>query len=684
MSRFFSICLIFLISTAINASPTLQKHDSVTYHSIRIDSSEGGDSGNSGTWTAIHVTLTGVKVLGQRYLNGSVNYSYVSNYQGTKAQLGLRFYDSKSRASTISKYHSAGGYRKERATQSYLQHIGNAKFGKSSNMKQFMSAVKRHSEQDYVLLHWALINSNDIIKYAIDKKMLSNRAASGYKRTGEFVKAAYGDVYKNKKVVAEADTMSEAFLLRDKNERLELKNQKLVSQIAGLSKQIKKLRKDVKDANDERSKYEKTILDTESIMSSNQEKLVDLSEKLNIVQQEKNNLEKQISKEAQERLNEIENEHKQKISKYQAIISSNEAELTKVRAELKSRTSEVKNLNAELSSLKQANSNMKKGSSEEVQEKNKIVDGLYREIARLEKKVQNAEGDIRIQLTKATNENLALKNQISELKAEQRVQLNIRDKVVARQEQNISELESTINAITEKENKKHAALKQELANVQEKLKQKTTHLEAITSILNGGSSPNVQETTPIKEFKSTGPEPSLIKRNYERRSSAVNEQNAQNWFLAQDTDIRKGIQIVLKSAGYYSSSIDGKWGKGTEQAIHQYNSSLSNGQNSEPFRDNLITSAQEALKAQSKQSDQLNFSMTCPTPQGVQTFEVIGNSFRNGNKGVFPIDNEAIVKDEHNVYFVIIKDVMALNFDFKDRNMYQFYGDSRELMAECD
>jgi hypothetical protein len=81
-------------------------------------------------------------------------------------------------------------------------------------------------------------------------------------------------------------------------------------------------------------------------------------------------------------------------------------------------------------------------------------------------------------------------------------------------------------------------------------------------------------------------------------------------------------------------------------------------------------------------------SMTCKTPQGEQVFKIAGNQFYNGDRGIFPIDGNAVKETKKNVItLVIIKDKMALVYDFNEKAIFKVIVENnkgkKERFAEC-
>ena len=139
-------------------------------------------------------------------------------------------------------------------------------------MTQFLYGAKANSEQDYIMLAWMLANSNDIIKYAVENdSRMSSRAKIGWRKVGDFTRAAYGGSVSNlNKILAAADdktpSASTAKIVAKKlTPQLSFKTRDLIN---GLESKNKQLTFQVKSLN-ERSTYlkkqsEKFIADTAS------------------------------------------------------------------------------------------------------------------------------------------------------------------------------------------------------------------------------------------------------------------------------------------------------------------------------------------------------------------------------------------------------------------------------------
>ena len=195
--------LIFLFSISLSSIATaaivLPAHNSVTYDLISIDTDEARKGGDR--WIAVRVRLYGVKVLGKKFLNGSVKFSYESHFQGDRADLGLRIIDPASAlvssnsgmVGSISKTVSRGQYKKYRREWGTAMYVGGAKFGRQQAIVQFLYGAKANSEQDYIMLAWMLANSNEIIKYAVENdSKITSKAKQGWRMLGDFTRKAHG------------------------------------------------------------------------------------------------------------------------------------------------------------------------------------------------------------------------------------------------------------------------------------------------------------------------------------------------------------------------------------------------------------------------------------------------------------------------------------------------------------
>ena len=275
--------LIFLFSISLSSIATaaivLPAHNSVTYDRIAIDTNEARKGGDQ--WIVVRVKLYGVRVLGQKFLNGSVEFSYDSQFNGNRADLGLRIVDPSSAsamtsysglAGSISKTVSRGQYKKYRREWGTAMYVGGAKFGRQQAIVQFLYGAKANSERDYIMLAWMLANSNEIIKYAVENdSRMSSRAKIGWRKVGDFTRAAYGGSVSNlNKILAAADdktpSASTAKIVAKKlTPQLSFKTRDLIN---GLESKNKQLTFQVKSLN-ERSTYlkkqsEKFIADTAS------------------------------------------------------------------------------------------------------------------------------------------------------------------------------------------------------------------------------------------------------------------------------------------------------------------------------------------------------------------------------------------------------------------------------------
>jgi hypothetical protein len=259
--RLAVLTLLFSISLSSNAAAAvvLPEHNSVTYDRIVISSHEARKSGDK--WIVVKVKLYGVKVVGEKFLNGTVQFSYDSHFKGDRADLGLRVPNSLNVAGSISKVISRGGYKQLKNDWGTTMYVGAAKWGRQSNMAQFLYGAKANSEQDYVMLAWMLANANDIIKYAVqnDTKM-SSKAKAGWKKLKDFTRAAYGNVNNVKSILVQADSKTPpqeitkvaakkivprlSFETRDFINGLESKNKQLEFQITSLNDRVLFLRKE--------------------------------------------------------------------------------------------------------------------------------------------------------------------------------------------------------------------------------------------------------------------------------------------------------------------------------------------------------------------------------------------------------------------------------------------------------
>lgn len=263
----FSISLLTHGAGAI----VLPEHDSVTYNRIAITTNEARKAGD--VWMQVNVKLYGTKVLGKKFLNNSVEFSYDSHFMGNRADLGLKIAKpSSGRAGSISKTVSRGKYKQHKRDWGVNMYVGGAKYGRQQDMTQFLYGAKANSEQDYIMLAWMLANSNEIIKYAVENdSRMSSKAKSGWRRLGDFTRAAYGSSTSNiNKILAAADDKTPStitakvvakkvapqlsFETRDLINRLESKNKQLTFQIKSLNKQSTYLKK----------QSEKLIVDTAS------------------------------------------------------------------------------------------------------------------------------------------------------------------------------------------------------------------------------------------------------------------------------------------------------------------------------------------------------------------------------------------------------------------------------------
>lgn len=263
----FSISLLSHGAGAI----VLPEHDSVTYNRIVISTNEARKA--SDVWIVVNVKLYGTKVLGKKFLNNSVEFSYDSHFMGNRADLGLKIANSSSRvAASISKAVSRGKYKQHKRDWGVSMYVGAAKYGRQQDMTQFLYGAKANSEQDYIMLAWMLANSNDIIKYAVENdSRMSSRAKIGWRKVGDFTRAAYGGSVSNlNKILAAADdktpSASTAKIVAKKlTPQLSFKTRDLIN---GLESKNKQLTFQVKSLN-ERSTYlkkqsEKFIADTAS------------------------------------------------------------------------------------------------------------------------------------------------------------------------------------------------------------------------------------------------------------------------------------------------------------------------------------------------------------------------------------------------------------------------------------
>jgi hypothetical protein len=195
--------LIFLFSISLSSIATaaivLPAHNSVTYDLISIDTDEARKGGDR--WIVVRVRLYGVKVLGKKFLNGDVKFSYDSHFQGDRADLGLKIIDPASAlvssnsgmVGSISKTVSRGQYKKYRREWGTAMYVGGAKFGRQQAIVQFLYGAKANSEQDYIMLAWMLANSNEIIKYAVENdSKITSKAKQGWRMLGDFTRKAHG------------------------------------------------------------------------------------------------------------------------------------------------------------------------------------------------------------------------------------------------------------------------------------------------------------------------------------------------------------------------------------------------------------------------------------------------------------------------------------------------------------
>jgi hypothetical protein len=171
--RLAVLTLLLSISVQSYGALVLPKHDSVTYSRVEVTTNEARKANQR--WILIDVRLYGAKVLGKKFLNGTVQFSYDSHFMGDRADLGLRVSNSSNVAGSISKAVSRGGYKQHKRDWGTNMYVGGAKWGRQSNISQFLYGAKENSEQDYVMLAWMLANANDIIEYAVenDTKMSS-------------------------------------------------------------------------------------------------------------------------------------------------------------------------------------------------------------------------------------------------------------------------------------------------------------------------------------------------------------------------------------------------------------------------------------------------------------------------------------------------------------------------------
>ena len=252
----FSISLLTHGAGAI----VLPEHDSVTYNRIAITTNEARKAGD--VWMQVNVKLYGTKVLGKKFLNNSVEFSYDSHFMGNRADLGLKIAKpSSGRAGSISKTVSRGKYKQHKRDWGVNMYVGGAKYGRQQDMTQFLYGAKANSEQDYIMLAWMLANSNEIIKYAVENdSRMSSKAKSGWRRLGDFTRAAYGSSTSNiNKILAAADDKTPStitakvvakkvapqlsFETRDFINRLESKNKQLTFQVKSLNKRSTYLKK---------------------------------------------------------------------------------------------------------------------------------------------------------------------------------------------------------------------------------------------------------------------------------------------------------------------------------------------------------------------------------------------------------------------------------------------------------
>ena len=252
----FSISLLTHGAGAI----VLPEHDSVTYNRIAITTNEARKAGD--VWMQVNVKLYGTKVLGKKFLNNSVEFSYDSHFMGNRADLGLKIAKpSSGRAGSISKTVSRGKYKQHKRDWGVNMYVGGAKYGRQQDMTQFLYGAKANSEQDYIMLAWMLANSNEIIKYAVENdSRMSSKAKSGWRRLGDFTRAAYGSSTSNiNKILAAADDKTPStitakvvakkvapqlsFETRDLINRLESKNKQLTFQVKSLNKRSTYLKK---------------------------------------------------------------------------------------------------------------------------------------------------------------------------------------------------------------------------------------------------------------------------------------------------------------------------------------------------------------------------------------------------------------------------------------------------------
>jgi hypothetical protein len=248
--RLAVLTLLLSISVQSYGALVLPKHDSVTYSRVEVTTNEARKANQR--WILIDVRLYGAKVLGKKFLNGTVQFSYDSHFMGDRADLGLRVSNSSNVAGSISKAVSRGGYKQHKRDWGTNMYVGGAKWGRQSNISQFLYGAKENSEQDYVMLAWMLANANDIIEYAVenDTKM-SSKAKTGWNRLRDFTRAAYGNVNNVKTILAQADektpsSASAQLVKTESTKELQYKNDSLTFQIKQLNKRIVSLRDDNK------------------------------------------------------------------------------------------------------------------------------------------------------------------------------------------------------------------------------------------------------------------------------------------------------------------------------------------------------------------------------------------------------------------------------------------------------
>ena len=264
--------LIFLFSISLSSIATaailLPAHNSVTYDRIAINTDEARKAGDQ--WIVVRVKLYGVKVLGQKFLNGSVEFSYDSHFKGDRADLGLKIVDPVLQytlypnvAGSISKIVRAGDFNEHKRDWGTAMYVGGTFWSADKRIGQFLNGAKANSEQDYIMLAWMLANSNDIIKYAVENdSRITSKAKQGWRRLGDFTRKAYGDsTTKFNRILAAANeipppnttkasaktvTPRLSFETRDFINKLESKNKQLTYQIKTLKEAIASVRKKMK------------------------------------------------------------------------------------------------------------------------------------------------------------------------------------------------------------------------------------------------------------------------------------------------------------------------------------------------------------------------------------------------------------------------------------------------------